>query len=242
MTGTTETTAPANMLAGSAKHYLNDLEQAARLAQANRDQARTAVRQHELTGPAHQFGANRGEGSAMNAPSDVIANRQYQILTDALHAAESNVEMAADWFARAAIAACRAVLAGEQVTAQQLEQKTLMRNGGWRNEDDAPLTIPKLGDLDTGHQVLDRPVHKAQAPLDVAYRAAVVAENLAELEEQRADDDGGPSGLTDWESAELHDALDGARPFSDLLIAWASAVAHAAVYGRSIAYGHRPAE
>ncbi|MFL6052888.1 MAG: ABC transporter ATP-binding protein [Actinoallomurus sp.] len=68
----------------------------------------------------------RGQPPARQV-SGVFRPHPHGDLAEALKRAEEHVGFVADWYARAALAACRVVLAGQTITARQLEAATLHR-------------------------------------------------------------------------------------------------------------------
>ncbi|WP_329246065.1 hypothetical protein OG417_50955 [Actinoallomurus sp. NBC_01490] len=200
--------APATMLTDTVHAYLEELDQAARVALIERDTARLAARAHMLGGYAPVGSTHAAEG-ARNSPSHVLWHRRHEDLAEAVRRAERQVGLVACWYARAALVACRAVLAGQTITGRELEAVTprscpdhsVGEEGqatGSASRPQCRPDLPEIGALDTGYDNLDRPVRAAQKALQAASPAAV----------------------------------------SELLVEWATAVTHAATYGRSIAYGH----
>ena len=238
MTTNTDTRPPACQLPEDVADYLHDLAVAAQQATVARDRAR--LEDEAADWPAWDVRYRpTGTDHACNNPLDSYRSRLTQGLQHAAAKARETHQLMAGWYARAATLSLRAVLAGEPLTPRQLELATIDRldhAGRLRDPNDEPwfdTHVPPLldvNDLLTGHDVLDRPLHDRYGPMEAAYRALGTATTLGEQ-----------TSLADHEATMLSDASTAARPLPDLLISWAEAAHQAALYGRSPAYGHRPA-
>jgi hypothetical protein len=234
--------APMNLLPPDTAAYLHDLGRAATMARLHLKYV--TVETETLTFTRGGAGSN-DIGQAMNMPTGVVFGRHDKAMHDLLWAAQDTYRTTVAWYARAATLALEAVLAAGQVSARELEQRTLHRllpNGRPARDDDwwegaNRPPIPRPDALVTGHDDLDRGVREAYEPLAAAYRAADEAASAEQDFEDRED-----GYVADWEASLAHDAQTRAVPLYKLLHTWADAVSFAASYGRSRARGHQPAE
>jgi hypothetical protein len=230
-------------LTPSAASYLGELQSAAQLVQVRREEAELAERASWLHIPAGVGRrADNLQGAALNSPLMHVDQYKYVRLMAAARAAKQDVGRVAWWYATAALAALDAVLAGQEITARQLEVLTLSRPGRDAEvEDDAPPWaacfrphLPGDGELRTGVERLDTAMDQALAPLRAAYNAAGICEDYYRGMDEPADDDGDDgagTGLAEHEHAALADAERQVFQIPNLLIDYATAVeaaAHAA--------------
>jgi hypothetical protein len=234
------TAAPLNHLDPTAEGYLADLHDACTLARLHRDRAGVEARAEQLVPHGWQH------GGMLNSPTLYVCHRHIE-MTDAAYQAETaTYRTAVAWYARAATMALERILAGRNVTANELERLTLRQlrprgveepertPDGWDGPNMPP--IPEPTQLSTGHADTDRAVATAYEPLAVAYRNARAAAGWEEEFNSRPDGD-----FADHEASLATDAAAAAEPLWDLLHAWARKVEFAAIYGRSRARGHHPA-
>lgn len=226
-----------DLICPSALTYLRDLHQAAMIAQQLRDQIavqRTGLRLgRRSSATATKAGGLLGLGS-LGPPIDVVLDRQFEHLSDALHDTSQTLGFIAAWYAESALICLRRVLGGQPVHVGDLEkdtardlQRTLARWGGRDDaadhENGAPWgprnrpDIPTLCALDTGDDALDFLVRDVHDDLLHAYEAASRAEGL----HLRTD-------LAAGESFKLRRAEQLAERIPDLLISFSGVVSHAA--------------
>lgn len=186
----TEATQPRRRRLNSSAHaYLAELEMASKRAQQLREQASTVEQLTWHTVPQRQPRSDAGEGSAYNSPVMQLDARLYRRIQADVEATCLDAADLAWWWATAAITAARAALAGQDVTARDLELATRGYPGRAEKVEAetvewAPVFRAELpttdADLTTGAEYLDRPVALALARLRAAYSAAAAIEAIDE--------------------------------------------------------------
>ncbi|RJL19745.1 hypothetical protein [Bailinhaonella thermotolerans] len=223
-------------LTATARAYLRNLARTARRAEHEVRAAELACEALSLEPPSGAE-ATTGAGAAATSPWHVTSERRRERAEARLRASREDLAQIAWWYTTAAAAAVSALRHGGDITAADLEARTLYRRDrrpgrGYDQDPGGPpwraWNRPQLPDPDAvavGIADLDEPVRDAVTTLRGAYAAAQTAELMYSTELG----DSPPETRTPHGAQQRDEAEKIAQLIPEMLVCLAAALAHAAL-------------
>ena len=220
----------------SARDYLLDLGRAVDIARLYRDAAVLEEQRCVMDGGQHRPGHRRTGAQpadrAMNCPIGLVLSGHHGAVAALVADTRERHAQAVAWHTHAATLTLRAVLAGQPISARELERHTTLRDAMPGQADEWPDTDrPPIPDdpaeLATGQHHLDVAVAAAWEPLRDLYRAD---DSLLSYEDHEANDEQNGVRLTDADLDYLSGLSISVMGLPDVMATYAGAVAQAALY------------